>query len=629
MAHRLLDELDQLIPEFCTLAFDQPAALGRWLGAPLSAGTAEPRFKSPRLTADWLQVERHDLAFSDAFLTTLNLNYERPQSVCLADLERSLGACRALRSSARGGPTYYTFQVLNQPLMAVIRVTAEASDHRGQLKFRQVSLRRLPPDPQVLEDRRAFRLAVLADFRATEDIGDRVPLPTVLRAPGDLAELIARWQPAVVLNVPRCLDPDDNTLSVHFALSSLDDLHIDRLMLAFPAASAVLKLRRSAMDLACGRISRDQFQNDLPQRDLPRCWLSRARDFANQPSFDRPRLCDDIDQALSSQCEAVLRDESFQRFMGCWLGLAYLVEHFDFSQGSRIDVFSASSEHLADVMQRGFVAPERHHRGGPPPAAVLVDRGTAPVSAEDLERWSQLADQVSVPVFVDLGPGRDDPIVQARGSAPAAGYLAGVTQQICLRHGLTSSSSRRFVYRPTGTIEQTACWGSGIWGWGALLANSLAEFGRADLDAAATDPPSGCGDHSMCLREQAAAEPHFSTCKLDHDAGADRIIARQARGVLEPQTPEDSLDAKLILTPMLHYAERWRHQYEHRLDGPAAAKSLESALRARFPEVHVRVFQQGASPTALTVHLSPRYTLRSRQQDFLMTVPFAERSPLP
>jgi hypothetical protein len=623
MAHPIIAELQQLIPQFCRLSFDSDARLGE-LGDALPDNERGHEVVKPRkLSADRCELERTDLQFADRFLSTLNMTWEHSEVVRLADLQQSFGPCRVIRSTALVGPSYYMFQIDDHPLPALLRFTIEARGRSDQLLFRHVSLRRMPPDPQAIEPKPAIRFVVLADFHATEDISDRVPLPTILRKPKDLEELIARLQPMIVLNVENKLDVSQSALHLHFHLSSMDDFQLESLLRSVPGGTALLKLRHRVAGVHAGNRTWDTIRDVLDSKELPLPWRRRAAAFRMNPEARVGELLGEIDRALSAQIDAVVSDPAFQAFQSAWLGLAYLVQHVDFSSGSRIEVFSASSSSILDVMQRGFVLPEKRHRPGPVPALVIADTALGSDPVDQFRQWSGLAESVRVPVFLS-GAVAFDVAAGGFGDTAREGYLASVGDQICVRR-LRETSARYFAYQPSADSSRTECWASGVWGIGALAAHGMASSGRLDVGDS-IEPPSITDAGVPWIRRdsslQAENEPFFT--RLAYHAPGGRGYVRRLRAIVEGPQAADGLQAKMVLSPILQFAQRWRHQHAHRRDFDSLAESFTAAAGERFPETTIEAEFRDLPSEHLFVRVTPRFSIRDAMLTFQLAVPWAE-----
>jgi hypothetical protein len=624
MAHPIISELRQLIPRFCRLNFDSDARLSE-LGDALPLDERGREVVKPRkLSADRCELEHSDLPFADRFLTTLNFTWEHSETIRLDDLEQCFGPCRVSRGTALVGPTYYMFQIDDQPLSALLRFTMEAEARSDQLAFRHVSLRRMPPAPQAIESKPAVRFVILADFHATEDISDRVPLPTILRSAEELSEVIARQQPMVVLNVANHLDRSRPELHLHFHLSSLDDFQLENLLRSIPGGAAVLKLRHRIAGAHAGKRSWDTIRDALEDEELPLPWRRRGEALLTNPETLVGELLREIDRALSAQCDAVLGNPEFQAFQSVWLGLDYLVQQVDFSSGSWLEVFSADSHWMLDVMQRGFVVPEKRHHAGPIPVLVIADTELGPDSVDKCRSWSMLAESVRVPVFLS-GAVSLDVNRHRLGDAAREGYLASVGDQICVRSRCGENSARYFSYQPSADSSRTECWASGVWGIGALAAHGLSRSGRLNVGDSIAPPPMSDanlpwvrGDSSL----RAGNEQYFT--RLECNAPEGRGYVSRLRGIAEGPEVAAGLPAKMVLSPILQFAQRWRHQHAHRRDFSNLTESFTATATRRFPATIIKAEFRRLPAEHLLVRVTPTLAIGDTKLTFQLVVPWGE-----
>lgn len=614
MPHKIISELEQLIPRFCRFSFDDVMA-EQYLGELVAAASDERELRRPRTrSADHWEAEWLTLPSSERFLSTVNAVWDEPIMLDFADLEQSFGECRVIPDLAICGPEYFTFQIDDQPLVAILRVVAEPrSRSPRQLAVRRIALRRFPPDRAALTPSAAVRFVVIADFRATAALSDRVPLPSAVRNPEDLTELIVRLEPEIALNVPDCLGDARATTHIHFRLSDIRDFQLDNLLLPFPAAAALMKVRAELLRIGQRRSSVETLRELLEYPELPEKW--RQQVVGGMTNLERlvaelPVL---IDGALSKQCDALLSHPEFQAFQAAWLGLAYLVEHVDFSTGSRIDVFSAPPSRMADVMRRGFVRPERHHHAGPVPALVIAEDPTLFSDADRLKEWNVLSASARVPVFAGSPP-QNRPGHDWATDADDAEFLAVVAERISLSGYTFEPRPRRFTYQPSAASATSQCWASGAWAVGAMAARSLAEQGHINFAAVSLDPPRRHPNSDTWINSPAPTPTvngeGRQTTRLVYDPATHTIHVRNLRALGEHTSGGLGLDAKLVFAPIVHFIERWKHHHVHRRDFSALADAFHAAAHERFPDTDFEAEFHQEPTDRLVVRVQPRFAIR-------------------
>jgi hypothetical protein len=356
----------------------------------------------------------------------------------VAELEQALGDY-CVNQFGMTQETSYVFSVQRQPLVGFISLTAESAERHGRIDVREVSLRRIAPEPYMIQQGRAIRLVVLADFFAGEE-GPGDPLAIGIGEGVDVDEAMARLLPAVHCDVLN---------------------YVDRLLRSVPELSALLELRRAVDSWAKANASSVQVAEAAAGDSLAPGWQNRADALTSAGKQHAGPFIAEIDRTLGNQCEAILSHPQFKALQSAWMGLDYLTRQIDFSTLSQIDVFSCPRETMVDTFRRGVVEPEVHHREGLPPALVVVDAEFSATDAAKVQELAQLAAAAEIPLvlggFTD-GHSPPRPLIRPDGAAP---FVATVPTRIRLREALPNRSPRRFAYSPGRLAPETAVWASG------------------------------------------------------------------------------------------------------------------------------------------------------------------------
>ncbi len=108
-----------------------------------------------------------------------------------------------------------------------------------------------------------------------------------------------------------------------------------------------------------------------------------------------------IDEKLSTQVDAILHDEQFQKLESAWRGLKYLVDHTDFRENCKVHIMNVSKEQLLDdfedapeVVQSGLyksVYAEEYGQFGGEPYGMIVGNYDFGPGAQDIKLLQNVA----------------------------------------------------------------------------------------------------------------------------------------------------------------------------------------------------------------------------------------------
>ena len=124
-----------------------------------------------------------------------------------------------------------------------------------------------------------------------------------------------------------------------------------------------------------------------------------------------------IDQKLSSQLDAIMHDESFQKLESSWRGLKYVIDNTDFRQNIKIEMLNVSKEALLEdfedspeVVQSGLYkhvyTAEYRQFGGQPIGAIVsnYDFGPGAQDVKLLQYAASVGAMAHAPFVAAAGP---------------------------------------------------------------------------------------------------------------------------------------------------------------------------------------------------------------------------------
>src|SRR5262249_39549048 len=168
-------------------------------------------------------------------------------------------------------------------------------------------------------------------------------------------------------------------------------------------------------------------------------------------------LIAEIDGRMSAQINEILHHPTFQRLEAAWRGLKFLVDHIDFRETTRVEMFNCSKEDLLadfedtpEVVKSGLYkvvySAEFGQFGGKPVAAMLsnYDFGPGPQDILLLQKCASVATMAHAPFLAGAGPrffGLDNFLnlpsltgVHARLEGPPSTKVYALRETECVRH---------------------------------------------------------------------------------------------------------------------------------------------------------------------------------------------------
>jgi hypothetical protein len=590
MSHPLIGQIQTVLPRFLSVDLTEEA-LRSGLGPVLDDRDPARLVARPGAwRADQVTLSRlpgEDGAYAPA---ALELAFASPQPMALADLERAFGPGQALPGLAPGAPATYLFRPDGHALAGTVLVTGVAAN--GSLQVARVTVNRLLPEPVPDQHAGALSLVVFAPL-AAGGLGHGLPDHWSVWEPSGLEALMERLEPSLSLWVADRLGLGAGPLAFTLRPASLDDLEPDGILWQLPPAAALLEMRGLLAAVGEGEadweqvhaLAQGQVLPEWVRRDLADVSSSAAGPDSEASEAARQALVTALDRALSTQLAAILSDPRVAALRASWLGLAWLAENLDPSDGSRLVVYPYGRGGLASAFQSGFLAAEARRPEGLEPALVLVDVGLEDDSrqAAELAGLARACANLGLPLAVSAS---------AHGPGPRAGVLRAAGR-LRLRPSLGSGpygpATFAFGPPPDMDLEATGVWADPVWPLGAAVARGHARGG----------PPGPLGSVPLPLGQPtrrgrashptaAIAAPPGGECdvtfRLDSEGG--RLIP--ALGPSLGTTEEGEGLAPVLRGGLVRASlRRLRHRIPSRATDAEVAHRMRVALERRLPGARV------------------------------------------
>lgn len=633
-----MQHIIDFIPRFLHVGLELSSVHQR-LDAPISITPNKP-FHAAAIDGMCMASIHIGITNDPNWLLDIEFNWEVPIQIALDELESKMGKPTRIYADSPEDPDEYAYSLVGYHLygIAIVRGHQDAS---GNVIAQRITLRRLPPEPYPFDNGRAVRFVVLADLLANVESSPRPWDIGKLFAIEDVDELLAHLQPSVRISVPNCLSPDSTPLEYDFQPTRFDDLMSDVVLRTSQIVESVIELRQQANRWKQGRLTTPDLLAWIDDSsDLSDHWRRTAQRVASDnPSRSAPWLIDQIDEALSRQYDAICMHEAWRRLVATWCGLAYLTSFAQTSQGAVVDVVSTNREHYMEAIREEIITTEQDHPEGLPPTLILVDQ-LFWEKIEDRELLTQMErDARRIHAYVVSGASPEEARVGSvqRPSADTRELPHVITCQskLLLRPSLDKISFHRcFDYRPSHNVSQTAVWGNGIWGFGAIAARSLSESGRMFTTRTKVAPP------IQMLATNGQTECEETTNSLTRiDVGTQTQIGssvslRASRdGSLELDEHRADQDAtagtssladRLSLAVVRQTIRRIHHLHAAENDAATVSEVCQRAISTRMPNapMAISVSEWGSNNAELVVELGIKDPSNETLHHYKLTTPW-------
>ena len=244
------------------------------------------------------------------------------------------------------------------------------------------------------------------------------------------------------------------------------------------------------------------------------------KELVAQPSGETkvsPALVDsllaDLDKRLSSQVNAIMHNEQFQKLERAWRGLKYLVDNTDFRQNIKIEFISVSKEDLLtdfqdapEIMSSGLYkhiyTAEYGQFGGQPVGAVIgnYEFGPGPQDMELLQHLASVSAMSHAPFvgaagqeFFGIDSWEELPNLKDLKSifempqytkwrsfreSENARYIGLTLPRFLLRvpYGSNTVPAKSFVFEEDAASNDDFCWGNTAFAFAGRLTDSFAKY---------------------------------------------------------------------------------------------------------------------------------------------------------
>lgn len=622
MAHPIVPQIVALLGAFLGVDYGSPASVAT-LGDPVLGGDDSRELYRPHsIRADFILARRENLPFQAGFLEELEFFWTIPQPMHLHDLEAAFGPSILVPGVETESEDVWHFPLRGGEVQGLLMVTA-TDDRRGEdLLVQSFSLRRHAPEPFAAIPPRGTRLVVVADFKSTEE-PNPWPLPGYIWEKSGVDDLMARWRPEIDIHVINHIEPDHPTVEATFEPTSLDHLHPDWLLRHLPAASAVITLRESLIEMAPAGVDQKELTVKVSADRIPSDLRVQVAALFGQPNADIEAIVASIDERLSRQAETLMSDPGMVAFQAAWLGLEHLAESLDLENGTRLEVYSADLDHAEERLRQTFLATEPFHPEGPPPVGVVLGDVIRPRAA-DVARLESLSHSLEslggLLIFGTTGDlSAQESSTWSHLASPGRGALPmGVLPPVHYRRSFLEpgGSPGSFSYQPGPSAALTGITGSGAWVVAGLVLGRIQALHSPEMIRAGLPAPPTLrkrrkkeivlGIEVVPSVPNESASSHLSV--IGWDAVSSLIVPVRLRPV--PDSPDDWWLTRAATTLVDRTIQRLEVRTLHTTEPGEVEASLREALRLRFPGTVVEV-HHGHDPVhgdRMAVHVSPGAT---------------------
>jgi hypothetical protein len=425
--------------------------------------------------ADLVTLTYLDVDYEPHYLGAMEFAFSRSQEMTLADLEQAFGPSQHLPGLRPTAPDNYVFNLSGYELPGTVIVAALPGTVGRSLRVERVTVNRIAPEAPPAEHAQALRIVVFAPLAATS-VGSGSHAYWSIWEHSGVEELVGQFMPELQLRLPDHLGFGGKTLDVTLRPASLDDLEPYRILWFSPEAALLLDLRIFLAELLAGEMTLGEVRERVDGKSLPG-WAGQALERLNQDQAGVTALIADLDRVLSAQLASILSEERVRALRASWLGLAWLAENLDLSDGSRIQVCPIAKENLLTVFRDAFLTHEVRHPQGVTPAFVIIDGylGDESLRLDLIEQLAEEAARIGLPLLVGAGDGtRVEPGVwKSLAKHAAAPYVVLAEPRVLLRPGLEvpGFGPEVFDYQPDAAAGMdTSVWANGAWLLGAAIA---------------------------------------------------------------------------------------------------------------------------------------------------------------